>query len=409
MKKTLLLAAAALFATANAMAVDMYVIGANVNGASWTLGAADALMKETSTGVYEWSGKVLGSGFKFNDGTWNNDAYNFGAPEGATTITLDTPFKYEVGGGSKDITLPAGVGQLNDPTVVLNLNAGTVTVSGTPGQSEPVDPGTLTFYIVGDNANGHNWSVKEEDCAFEDQGNGIYVWKGNVLGTGFKVTAGAWGDHEMCTNGSEMVYGQPYYYSSTGDNIGFDGFTLLNDPVIELNINEETLTIIGGEKEGEYHWYIYNLNGVGGSTPDEAGNNELAPTDEEGVFELKNFAITEQAGTFKISSTGWAKQLGTNNPEENFISPDRLEVELEDVGSEGMIDYELIAGLYNIVFDYNEYYVAFSHASDDAVDAIVVGNASNTVYYNLHGQKVANPDKGIYVKVVNGKAVKVVK
>lgn len=52
------------------------------------------------------------------------------------------------------------------------------------------------------------------------------------------------------------------------------------------------------------------------------------------------------------------------------------------------------------------YYV--SKGSENAVEAIeaVDGEA---VYYNLQGVKVQNPERGIYVKVQNGKAVKVVK
>ena len=39
----------------------------------------------------------------------------------------------------------------------------------------------------------------------------------------------------------------------------------------------------------------------------------------------------------------------------------------------------------------------------------IESDAAEAVYFNLQGQKVANPEKGIYVKVLNGKAVKVVK
>lgn len=43
------------------------------------------------------------------------------------------------------------------------------------------------------------------------------------------------------------------------------------------------------------------------------------------------------------------------------------------------------------------------------VEEVVAEDESNAVYYNLQGVKVANPDKGIYVRVLNGKATKVVK
>ena len=57
--------AAGLLAAAAASAADYYVIGENVNGKKWALAAEDCKFTETSTaGVYEWTGVVLGSGFK---------------------------------------------------------------------------------------------------------------------------------------------------------------------------------------------------------------------------------------------------------------------------------------------------------------------------------------------------------
>lgn len=43
------------------------------------------------------------------------------------------------------------------------------------------------------------------------------------------------------------------------------------------------------------------------------------------------------------------------------------------------------------------------------VEDILAADDSQAVYFNLQGQKVNNPERGIFIKVVNGKAVKVVK
>ena len=50
--------------------------------------------------------------------------------------------------------------------------------------------------------------------------------------------------------------------------------------------------------------------------------------------------------------------------------------------------------------------VYYSNGEDDGVDSIIVDD-SQAVYYNLQGVKVANPERGIFVKVSNGKATKV--
>lgn len=50
----------------------------------------------------------------------------------------------------------------------------------------------------------------------------------------------------------------------------------------------------------------------------------------------------------------------------------------------------------------------FEYTGTDGVNEIAA-EEGQAVYFNLQGQKVANPDKGIYVKVVDGKATKIVK
>lgn len=47
------------------------------------------------------------------------------------------------------------------------------------------------------------------------------------------------------------------------------------------------------------------------------------------------------------------------------------------------------------------------YSDDNGVESIFSTDDSDAVYYNLQGVKVANPDRGIYVKVSNGKATKV--
>ena len=46
---------------------------------------------------------------------------------------------------------------------------------------------------------------------------------------------------------------------------------------------------------------------------------------------------------------------------------------------------------------------------DTGVDEILTADDSEAVYFNLQGQKVNHPERGIFVKVVDGKAVKVVR
>lgn len=65
----------------------------------------------------------------------------------------------------------------------------------------------------------------------------------------------------------------------------------------------------------------------------------------------------------------------------------------------------------NVKFDYNQMKVAFSingNSGNSAVDDITISNDNSTpVYYNLQGFRVINPHNGVFIKVVNGNATKV--
>lgn len=54
-------------------------------------------------------------------------------------------------------------------------------------------------------------------------------------------------------------------------------------------------------------------------------------------------------------------------------------------------------------------YLEVYYSEESGVNEILAADDSEAVYYNLQGVKVANPERGIFVKVVGGKAVKVVK
>ena len=59
---------------------------------------------------------------------------------------------------------------------------------------------------------------------------------------------------------------------------------------------------------------------------------------------------------------------------------------------------------------YNQQFASFKYVTGESgVDEVLAADDSEAVYYNLQGQRVLNPERGIFVKVVGGKAVKVVK
>lgn len=66
-------------------------------------------------------------------------------------------------------------------------------------------------------------------------------------------------------------------------------------------------------------------------------------------------------------------------------------------------------GFYNVTVDTNNDTIDIAFVGTDSiVDIIASDDDTTAVYYNLQGQKVANPNRGVYIKVAGNKAEKIV-
>lgn len=135
--------------------ITLYVIGADVDGEVWAL-ETNQMDYNSTTGLYSWSGSNLASGFKINDGTWDNKEWDLGAPNGSSELELNVAFTVgnSIEEGSQDIKF-ASCASVSQPTVVFNPKDMTVTVTGTPvGEPEPEpEPDTdlpTVLYLIGD-------------------------------------------------------------------------------------------------------------------------------------------------------------------------------------------------------------------------------------------------------------------
>lgn len=263
------------------------------------------------------------------------------------------------------------------------------------------------MYVIGSNVNGKSWTVKAEDGKFTDKGGGIYEWSGQTLGTGFKFNDGSWsGKYNLGSNGKKLVQGEPYKLNNSGasGNIALDGVTEVVNPHIVLDINELTVTITGGF-DGEIKWYVCGFNGSF-IAEDTYGAVELFPTETEGVYLAEEFVVTEATGEFKIASTGWATEYGTNDPENVKLGTGTMKLQLEEVfGEAGNVPYSLAPGTYDCEFNLNDLTVKFDDHS--GVSDVKVDNDAAPEYYNLQGIRVERPAAGsLYIEVRGAKATK---
>ncbi len=256
----------------------------------------------------------------------------------------------------------------------------------------------VDYYMCGDNVDGHVWELAVPEAKFEAQGDGVYVWKGKELSTGFKINDGTWDMEFGATDGAKLTVGDPYWYSTPkGGNIAFADCTKVLNPVVTLNTVDGTL-LVEGTKEGQIAWYFL------GDFNEYAFDHEMTEI-EAGVFQVKNVALPE-AGEFKITTTGWGEQYGSPEEAPAEITPESLTAVLGVVGSTNACPFTLEAGSYDITWNYDTTTVTFVKAGQGAVATIDVENVP-AVYYNLQGVRVANPQNGMFVKVTGKKAVKV--
>ena len=275
--KKLLLSAMVLAAGFVANAQDIYIIGANVNGAEWALAQEDAKLTDNGDGTYTWDGEVLGSGFKLNDGTWKNDAYNFG--NNGSSLAFDEPYVVAVGGSTGDIQFEVPSDKVINPHVTFNLNTLEVVVTG------EIEAGEATYYLLG---SFNEWAEGDTDYEFVEvdgkfvltadiptdpefkvimDAEGTVLWLGAVLGD----------DMQSDFNPAENQT-LPYQIGGQDNNfnlIMWDGgeVTFVLDPA------KKTLQVY----EGEYDSVkkvgvqlpgvdaIYNLQGVKVANPVKGG------------------------------------------------------------------------------------------------------------------------------------------
>ena len=265
------------------------------------------------------------------------------------------------------------------------------------------------WYVIGDNVNGNSWALASADAKMTDKGNGIYEWDGEILGSGFKFNDGTWdnGDYNWGSNGGALILGEAYYITASGTsgNIALDGMAEVKKPHIVLDENNQTVTVTGEQGEAAKWYAAGNVISTGWTVGN--GGTELAQDGSILSGDVVFIAAPEgEAGEFKVANTGWGEQYGRGDGEEFSFDAVPFSAVLAPVGSTNGIPCTIAAGTYHLTFDLDTWELNITAAGEGAVEGIELDNAA-TVYYNLQGVRVANPENGLYIRVQGKKAVKV--
>ncbi len=257
----------------------------------------------------------------------------------------------------------------------------------------------VDIYIIGSNVNnGDSWGLAQESGKMTYVGEGKYEWDGAVLGTGFKFNDGTWGEYDF-GSGDTCVLGETLYLSKGGSDIGFgEDFSRVENAHVVFDLDNLTC-VVTGTPAGKTEWYI-----TGDFCDYTLGADQLFTEVSDKVYEKKDLQL-DNVGYFKVSSTGWAKKYGTYD-EELVFGFDIFEHELEEVfGDSGNVAYYM-TGTFDVKWDGNTHVISFTEAGEDFVESIAAAEGE-AVYFNMQGVRVANPEKGMFISVKNGKATKV--
>lgn len=286
--KKLFLSLIALVIGFSAYATDYYLIGGFNN---WSLKQANCKFTDQNDGTFVLDYKgTLTSGFKINDGTWSNDAANFG---GSATLQLGVVYNLTAGGSSQNIPLSSNI---SNPHLVLNPTAKTLLITGENKES-------VTIYgIHGDIFGDSNWSTEN----MTDQ-NGKWVLSNKTINAGsFGIKAmdkdsGSQTSWISADGSAAVVVDQTMKCKVEGTNfvIAAGTYTFTFDP------DAMTLVVTGtstGETPGVNEYASWWVNVMGSFTGgDDVNSAPSAQPNAEGLVSFTNLAL----GTSQIEIKTW--------------------------------------------------------------------------------------------------------
>ena len=394
MKKfTLMLTTAMLGISASA---QLYVCGNKVNGAmNWN--PAEPVEVALVDGFYEF--KAEGD-FKMSTviGTWND--FN-GAAKG---VSGEENSKWEVVSDTQSKAALVNWGDNTKPAkaneeVTYRVNAEVTEITATYSSSAVVNKVYLagSFNSFDGADSNYQFSATEDDNVFK------YEWEGEFSGNFKVVINGAWYGTR-----TPVVSGETYILGDTGNDNSTFAKTAI-DPVFEININTHALTVTyttNGDTPSDEQWYV-----IGGGFADDT--NGWTVDHEMTKGENGTWTWTGNIhGEFKFrNAKNWDAEPAT------IVLGSTNTSAVETISGNGTFNLTNARDGQNFVIDGDDVTLTLDSTAktlkvtglgSTGVAAVEAANGE-AVYFNMQGVRVANPENGLFIRVQNGKAVKVVK
>lgn len=316
-----------------------------------------------------------------------------------------------VAGGDKAVKLNNGTYSFK-VVVDQEANTGVLTVTS---DSEPVIT-EIDVYLAGPFC---EWHSNDPNYKFSYDGEGIYTLSLDNFSGQFKVVA----------NGNWLGYINTPIESAQTYNLGetYDqNCTLASDPaknvVFTFNQTNNTLTVTfeAGALTVPDAMYVFGNLADSDWTPADG----LAMTKSENIFTIDNVALKTvfgevyaQVAFSSVQSSDWsavnAARYGAAGNDNvvfgegaRFITPTENNFKVVPTETNENGEFRV-----NISMNFDTQEVTFTYVDDNPVSiaSLQAAENGNAIYFNMQGQRVENPTEGLYIKVQNGKALKVVK
>lgn len=398
-----------------AAAPSVYIIGSNVGGESWQLADPNGWMTEIEPGRYVWKGKELGSGFKFNDGTWDNTFFpgtdivaNIGS--NGDFLELDEPYYFYADSSSADIRFADNLEKVLDPYVLLDLNEQTVLVSGEGVERPDISP---DLYLVGDFT---DWSFLPDYRMTRNPDTGVYTLKSVSLSEGqhsFKISSSDWEYQYGSASYSEIMSpGEVYHvmYGEHGSNFLAQDIFGDFDGTYDVTLDPNELTLLftkTGPATSSINYSDFSFR-CGGQYKYEY---PIEATDVENRYIVHNVPMTDYCYFYLFSYNGYQYyQYYALGSEEPPVTPDDTAT-LHYFDYYSGMDYlwylgcDGFDGLYDVTIDFNgeDAELTFKRTGDLIFDprqvVLVNYNPTDETYWSLGFPAMTDGHTAIYKNI----------
>lgn len=321
--------------------VVFYLKGANVNGENTWGSNQEKLTYDEESGNYIWKGSSLGTGFKLTDSEAWNGRYNIGSKNDAL-LTVGQPFEFYNDGGSGNINFVNNRNLVENPVLTLDLDKGTLTLTGTEVAYQPK---AVAIYYKTEDGNEAKFNLTSSESA-------PLVFTGTMT----KVTANdqfkvvldgsywySWGNIKVYEN-----FGVTEYLSDSVED--YTTITTANgtDIMVTLDWNKQTVSFEGANlptRNIEEMWLVgpfqgwsldnkqYLLKQTGDNNGIYSGTFTLPKTAE---FEGE----TKNGGQFKIAygtESDWSETFGNVSGAQFPVYTSEVETNFKDGGENWVI------------------------------------------------------------------------